>query len=371
MIGVFTHPVRDVQTRGVPRDEALEAGAGPRYRGFVREVQAMMLAAGFGTRLWPLTADRGKPAVPFRGRPLVRGQLDWLRSHGIRDVVVNTHHQARSVEAALADAPEVRFSPESEILGTAGALGLARTTGRLDPERTTLIVNAKLVTDIDLSRAIFAHLASGAAVTMVLRTNEDRAPFTTVRVNEGRITGFGPSRVPEGPSPLMFTGIHLIEPQVLARAEPRFSDSVLDLYPPEIDAGRVHAHVDDDGRWLEASTLARYLSLEIEDGGWRDPSASVAPGATISNAAIGALATVEDGAEVESSALWRSSRVQSGARVRGSVLGEGVVVPAGATLEGVVAVRPELAGSAPPGAPPVRYQYGLALCPISPIDTLA
>lgn len=320
----------------------------------MRNVQAMMLAAGLGTRLWPLTATRGKPAVPFRGRPLIRGMLDWLADHGVRDVVVNTHHQPASIEAALADPPPqvtVRFSPEPEILGTAGGLARARDAGLLDPDRTTLIVNAKLVTEIDLSRAAAVHRASGAAATLVLRPNRAREAFTTVRVEGDRVEGFGPSRVPEGPNPLLFTGIHLLEPELLRRAQPVFSDTIRDLYPPEIAARRVLAHVDE-ARWEEFSTLDRYLELQLS--GLEPPRTVVAEGAAVAS-----------GAALSDCVVWPGARVEAGARLSRCVIAEGVTVPARVDLRDAVLFPESWIASAPPGAPtPVRGP-GFAWVPVA------
>ena len=139
----------------------------------------MVLAAGLGTRLWPLTADRAKPAVPFLGRPLVEGVVALLGEHGIDRAVVNTHYQPLGVEAALDAAADlgvdVAFSHEPDILGTAGCLAEALARGLLSADRPTLVINGKLHTDIDLGAAIEAHVASGAQVTMVLRPNPRRA----------------------------------------------------------------------------------------------------------------------------------------------------------------------------------------------------
>src|SRR5207249_3894798 len=107
----------------------------------------------------------------------------------------------------------------------------------------------KLFTDLDLGAALRAHEASGAAVTMVLRTNRDRELFREVKVDGGRVTGFGAGRAPEGRGPLLFTGVHVVAPEVVRSMPCVFSDTVADVYPPLIAAGRVAAHVDDGGRW--------------------------------------------------------------------------------------------------------------------------
>src|SRR5215203_6192937 len=100
-------------------------------------MRAMILAAGYGTRLWPLTIDRTKPAIPFMGRPLIGYVAEYLAGYGFDNIVVNLHHQPESVRAALGDggAFGVRFHyvEEPVILGTSGAIGNAR-----DRKRTRL-----------------------------------------------------------------------------------------------------------------------------------------------------------------------------------------------------------------------------------------
>ena len=298
----------------------------------MHEAQAMLLAAGLGTRLYPLTADRAKPAVPFLGRPLIAGIVDLLAQHGFTEAVVNTHHRADSVREALRDASiDVAFSHEEEILGTAGCLEKALREGLLDPHRPTLIVNAKLYTDIDLSAVIRAHEASSAAVTMVLKPNDAREEFREVLVEGDRVSGFGTSRVPEGPSPLLFTGIHVIAPEVLRSIRPGFSDTVSDVYPPYIASRRVLAHVDRGGRWWEFSTLGRYLELHAQAA-----AEGLGPGVVLSEGAV-----VEEGAAIDRAVLWENARVEKGSVVSQAVIGRDVLIRAGERIERAAVVKIE------------------------------
>jgi mannose-1-phosphate guanylyltransferase / phosphomannomutase len=139
-------------------------------------MKAMILAAGFGTRLFPLTIDRTKPAIPFLGKPLVGYVAEYLAKFGFSDVVVNLHHQPDSVIKALGDGSEfgvkINYTVEEpKILGTAGALDNAR---HLLEDDTFLIANGKIITDIDISKAIETHKNSGAIATMILKPNDLR-----------------------------------------------------------------------------------------------------------------------------------------------------------------------------------------------------
>ena len=156
-------------------------------------MKAMILAAGFGTRLFPLTIDRTKPAIPFLGKPLVGYVAEYIARFGFKEVVVNLHHQPNSVIRALGDGSDfgvkIHYTlEEPDILGTAGALDNAR---HLLENETFLIVNGKIITDIDISEAVETHKRTGALATMVLKENPRRERFTVVDTEDGLVTGFG------------------------------------------------------------------------------------------------------------------------------------------------------------------------------------
>jgi NDP-sugar pyrophosphorylase family protein len=331
-------------------------------------MRAMILAAGYGTRLWPLTIDRAKPAIPFMGRPLVGYVAEYLARHGFREVVVNLHHQSESVRAALGDGERfgvrLQYVEEPVILGTSGALDNAR--GLLEGD-TFVVINGKIATDIDLSAALETHRRTGALATLVLRPNPERERYSIVRVRDGMIEGFG--GFPEsdkaggapraalqeggsgleeagktevereavegvaefGDAPLMFTGIQILEPRIFDFI-PRgvFSHSVTDVYIPAMKRGEtIAAHVAG-GYWHELSTVKRYLetSLELMKKEGRDVE-------------LGEGSRVEPGADVRQSVLWEGVTVSEGANVRGSVLGAGVVVRSGERIENAAVVRAE------------------------------
>ncbi len=155
-------------------------------------MKAMILAAGFGTRLWPLTEDRTKPAIPFLNRPLISYSVEYLASFGIREIIVNLHHQPDSVRLALGDGSalgvRIHYSLEDEILGTSGAMDRVRD---MLMDEDFVVMNGKIVTDIDLGAAIRRHREQEAIATLVLRENSARERFSIVEVGErGRIESF-------------------------------------------------------------------------------------------------------------------------------------------------------------------------------------
>lgn len=306
----------------------------------------MILAAGFGTRLFPLTIDRTKPAIPFLGKPLVGYVAEYLARYGFKDVVVNLHHQPQSVISALGDGSEfgvkINYTfEEPAILGTAGAIDNAREY--LD-DGTFLIANGKIITDIDIAAAVRTHKDSGALATMVLKPNTKREKFTIVETDDGFVTGFGGFALPfteeeirdtdhEIFTPLMFTGIHIFEPRVFDYI-PRgiYSDIVPVFYRPALAAGeKIAAHITD-AKWFELSTIPRYLdiSLAMMDAG------DMFVG---QNSIVSELSTVRD------SVLWDGIYVGDEASLYRTIVADGVRIEPGEHFENAAIVRAEMVRS--------------------------
>ncbi len=318
-------------------------------------MRGMILAAGYGTRLWPLTIDRAKPAIPFMGKPLVGYVAEYLAGFGCREVVVNLHHRPDSVRRALGDGGrfgvKLIYVEEPVILGTSGALDNAKS---LLHEETFIVVNGKIATDIDLGAALETHQRTGALATLVLRPNVERERYSMVEVSGERILGFGGMPASDNAggasraaptnelaevasaasfaAPLMFTGIQILEPRIFDFIpEGVFSHSTTDVYPPAIALGeKIVAHVSE-GSWHELSTVQRYLETSLAL--MRKAGRSVE---------LGQGSFVSDGAEVSESVLWENVRVETGAFVRRAILGAGVVIGAGERIENAAVVRADL-----------------------------
>ena len=317
----------------------------------------MILAAGYGERLWPLTADRTKPALPVLGKPLVGYVAEYLARSGITDVVVNLHHQPDSVRRALGDGSQfgvkLRYVHEPVILGTSGALDNARDLLAGD---TLVVVNGKLITDLDLKSALETHRRTAALATLVLKENPKRERFSVVETKDGLVTGFGgmpqpPSPNPNTPAvtPLMFTGIQILDPRIFEYI-PRgvFSHSTVEVYPQAIAKGeRVAAHVAE-GMWYELSTRERYLDISLALLNQRGLDVYT-----------GEKPSIDEQAEVRESILWNDVTIEPGARVRRAVLGDGVRVRAGELVADAVVVRADLvAGMTPPAKALKGYVRG-------------
>jgi NDP-sugar pyrophosphorylase family protein len=303
-------------------------------------MRAIVLSAGYGTRLWPLTEDRTKPALPILGKPLVGYVAEYLAGYGIDEIVVNVHHRPESVRRALGDGSrfgvKLHYVEEPVILGTSGALDNTR---EFFERETFVVVNGKIITDIDLNAAIETHRRIHALATLVLLPNVRRECFSVVETEAGRIKSFGRMPVDEGPVPLMFTGIHIMEPRILDYV-PRgvFSDSVTDVYPKAMANGEIIAAHVASGKWRELSTLKRYLDINVEL--LQEQGMSLVTGAN---------ASVSSSAMVREAVLWDEVEISERARITRAVLADKVKIGAGEVIENAVVVPRRLVeGKKPP-----------------------
>jgi NDP-sugar pyrophosphorylase family protein len=309
-------------------------------------MRAMILSAGYGTRLWPLTEDRTKPAIPILGKPLVGYVAEYVARYGCDEVIVNLHHRPESVRRALGDGSKfgvkLHYVEEPEILGTSGALDNARPL--LEGE-TFVVVNGKIITDIDLNEAIETHRQASAIATLILLPNTACERFSIVETGEGLLRGFGGMPAKDDFSdecpPLMFTGIQILEPRIFDYI-PRsiFSHSTTDVYPQAIANGeRVAVHVGS-GSWYELSTIRRYLDISLQ---------LMLQSGSAMRVTSGNECDISEDAEVSESILWDNVTVESDARVRRAVLADNVRIPSGEVIENAAVVCASLVeGKTPP-----------------------
>ena len=180
-------------------------------------MKAMLLAAGLGSRLKPLTDHCPKCMLPVAGKPVLQRNIEWLRSQGIVDLVINLHHYPEAVTGYFGDGSafgvRINYSYEPELLGTAGAVGAARRF--LASERFWVIYADNLV-HCSLERMESLHLVKGATLTIGLFWREEVSASGVVRIDEqGRITGFKEKPAPrEALSHWVNAGIFLCEARV-------------------------------------------------------------------------------------------------------------------------------------------------------------
>lgn len=277
-------------------------------------MKGMILAAGLGTRLYPLTAFRAKPTIPFLNRPLLHYARDLLLGAHITEIVVNSHHLPHSISKALdgeahAEGHQISFSHEEEILGTAGAIGKVRDWLQGD---TFVVCSGKIYFEQDLEPVIRFHHDQGNLVTLVLVPHSKQDSYASVQVDDqNNITGFRPKG--EGNS-FVFTGVHVLDPQVFDFIPEGRSETVNEIYPRLIQEGhRVQAFVSE-AYWCECSTAGNYLSKSLEvlrrrnldnlmahavgsscDGVIAAPSVRIGPGCVLKNSILWDDVTIGEG----------------------------------------------------------------------------
>ncbi len=212
----------------------------------------MILAAGFGTRLRPYTLLRPKPLFPVLNRPLLHILLDMAQDAGCKRIVVNGHHLADQIRAALAGYPHVFFQHEEKILGTGGSL--RRAMNMLD-DAPLLVMNGDIVHNVDLAALYRHHLQSGDKVTMALH---DCERFNSVVVAGDRVRGFGPDM---NGAKLAFTGIHVVDPHILTRIPENSFFHIIDLYQELAREGSIGFYRVDGAYWEDMGTPEDYLRV--------------------------------------------------------------------------------------------------------------
>jgi NDP-sugar pyrophosphorylase family protein len=291
------------------------------------------------------------------GKPLVGYVAEYLAQQGIEDVIINLHHRPDSVRAALGDGSQfgvrLQYVHEPVILGTSGALDNAR---EMIGSEMFVVINGKLITDIDLRAAIETHQQTEALATLVLRRNVARERFSIVETTDGFVTRFAGMPVAEPGSdsvapevPLMFTGIQVMDSRIFDYIPPGvFSHTTVDVFPRAIAKGELIAAHVAEGTWFELSTLQRYLDISLALLNQRGLSLYT-----------GREASIDKQADVRESILWDDVIVEGGARVQRAILGDGVRVRAGDEVEDAAVVRAELvAGVTPPAKAPKGYVKG-------------
>jgi mannose-1-phosphate guanylyltransferase len=308
-------------------------------------MKAMLLCAGLGSRLGELGAVRPKPMFPVCDHPILEYGIANLVGHGVRDLIINTHHRGEVIRDELGDGrrfgARIHYLHEEVILGTGGALKHARPllddNGRDEP---FLSLNGKLIFDLDVTALLAAYRAALAATPlllgmMVVRRDPDAARWGAVDVRHDERGPWVANVLGEGEH--MFCGVHVTRPSVMARLPEGEACSIRQGYLPWLRAGgRVAAWETPPVTFAEHSTRERYLASNwaMLDGAplrfppgkldGIDPTARIHPSAGIEGPVrIGARSTVEAGAQVGPYAV-----VGRGATVRaGTTLSHAVIWP--------------------------------------------
>jgi NDP-sugar pyrophosphorylase family protein len=225
-------------------------------------MKAMILAAGLGTRLRPLTEEISKPMVPIVNRPVMEHIVDLLATHGFREIFVNLHYHPEVITRHFGDGSRwgvsIVYSYEEELLGTAG--GVKRLQGELGDD-TFLVISGDALTDLDLTRLVEFHKGRGGIATLVLTPVEDPSKYGVVLTDEeGRVKGFQekPSRE-EARSNVANSGIYVFEPAVLDMIpEGTNYDFGSQLFPRFLQEGIECSGNRHDDYWNDGGSIDEY-----------------------------------------------------------------------------------------------------------------
>jgi len=257
----------------------------------------MILAAGFGTRLRPITYFLPKPLVPVANRPLIAYAVENYLRAGVDEIVVNLHHLPELIEQYLTSAFDCafHFSREETILGTGGAL--RRVRHLFEDQEEFFLVNGDTIQSPPFEALLRARREHDVLAALTLRHPPPHDRFTPVHFEDGRITGFGSGRG----EALMFSGAHAIDADIFERLPDKESFSIVD----EVYRGAPLAGVVDDGPWFDIGTPQRYL--EASGGG-----------------TVGARCAIDG--TLNGSVVWDDCRIGAGVVLNECIVAHGVEI---------------------------------------------
>jgi mannose-1-phosphate guanylyltransferase len=342
-------------------------------------VQAVILVGGEGTRLRPLTSLQPKPVITLVDRPFLVYMLEWLRGHGVDDVILSCGFAPTKVQEALGDGSSLgirlRYAVEPEPRGTAGALRYVEdhlaTTGERLGDRF-LMLNGDVLTDVDVSAQIAQHERTGASGTLGLVPVEDPSAYGLVLCDgDDAVHGFlekpGADELVGIDHYLISAGIYVLERSVLDLIAPDQNVSIeREIWPRLVGRG-LHGYADEQAYWMDIGTPARYLqgTFDILEGNVRTgvmerftdgflavgedvraegrivPPAVVGDGCTIGAGAhvgslvvLGANVTIGANARVERCVVLDGAEIGAGCEITDCVVGPRARIAAGVVVTG-------------------------------------
>jgi mannose-1-phosphate guanylyltransferase/mannose-1-phosphate guanylyltransferase/phosphomannomutase len=314
-------------------------------------MKAMLLAAGLGTRLRPLTYDLPKPMVPVLGRPVMEHIIRLLERHGFDDVIANLHYFPDLIRDTFGDGSghDIRlvYSYEPELLGTAGGVGNAR--DHFGGE-TFLIISGDALTDIDLTALWKRHKEAGGIATLSLKRVDDPSELGVVIVDDdGRIQGFQEKPAPgEELSNLGNCGIYVFEPEIFDYFPDRpFVDWAQDVFPALLEQDIPFFGHEIGEYWNDVGSFEEYrqgnfdalegkVAIDMPGGNGQAPADAEVEGAVFVGqgceiasgvrltgpVVIGERSTIGEGSALRDTIVWPGTHVDAGTVLIGAVAGE-------------------------------------------------
>lgn len=325
-------------------------------------MKAMVMAAGLGTRLKPLTLEVPKPMVPVANRPIMEHILGLLRRHDLGEVIANLHWFPETIRDRFGDGSdlgiELTYSYEEQLLGTAGGVRNVREFFGADP---FCVMAADALTDIDLGALARAHAENDWIATLAVKRVSNVSEFGVIVTGaDGRVQGFQEKPDPaEALSDLANCMIYVLEPEVFDHfPDKREVDFALDVFPALLEHDVPFGVHVADAYWNDVGSLSEYLqgnldvvsgAVDVEPVGELvdDGGDGIGPGVELhGRALVGEGATIADGARLDGPLVIGSqAAIGSGAMVRESVLLPGAEVAARSVLAGAIAARVDRLGA--------------------------
>lgn len=334
-------------------------------------MKAVILAAGYGKRLEPLTIAVPKPMVPIVNHPTMRHNVELLKRYGFDEIIANIHYHPEQIEnyfsGGEACGVKLSYSFEEELLGTAG--GVKRMGQKIAKiSETFIVLSSDALTDINLGRLLASHKSNGALATIALAKVADVREFgVVIQDDSGRITGFQEKPSPEvALSDLANTGIYIFEPEIFELIPEGFYDFGKQLFPRLVEKHAPFYGYQMVEYWNDVGGLEKYIQsnydamkglVQLNIPGKKAASATwlgergeinssarfegsviigdrciIGKDVYIKDAVIGDKCVIEEGASITGSVLWSDVVVSSRSQITGSVLGNFCHVGQGAKV---------------------------------------
>ncbi len=320
--------------------------------------EAVLLVGGQGTRLRPLTVNTPKPMLPVAGVPFTVHQITRARDAGVRRIVLATSYRAEVFAEFIEDADlgiEVVIATEEEPLGTGGAIRHALAHLESGPDDPVLIFNGDVLSGLDISGLVEAHVRSGSDVTLYLTPVDDPRAYGLVPIDaDGRVQAFleKPSTPEEIITDLINAGCYVFKRSVIEQIPTGRVVSVeRETFPGLLASGAHVRGVVDEGYWLDLGTPLAFVqgSKDLVLGHAPSPAviqtgdSLILSGSHIADSAcveggssIGRDVVIEAAANIDGSVVFDRAVIEQGAQVVGSIIGVGARIGAGCELHGVV-----------------------------------
>lgn len=300
----------------------------------------MILAAGHGTRMGPISRYLAKPAVPFFGVPMIEHGIGVLRSGGVTDIVINLHHLPHSITDLIGDGKRlgvsITYSIEDPLLGSGGGIGKVRDFLGRD---TSVVLNSDVLIDIDLGEVLEAHYENKAVATLLLR------PDNSGMYGKVAVDGDGTVKSIEGHpehvsgqtgQQLMFAGLHVIEPRWFDYTPDReIYESFPDVYEPMLRAGEKVSSYIFEGRWIDLGSARRLLAATLDDlvGNIVPNPSRIAQSSVVKHSVLALDTTIGEKCTIEGIISLGKASIGENCRISNSILCPGAEIPSDTEAE--------------------------------------